>query len=183
MLQLNGVYDLGNGLVLDVAYASYTEIDATNGFSFTPGSNTGVADATGLRLTAKYVTEGGMRVSGTINDMEVEQETALDMTNNNYDAKAIERKTYNIDIIYPIATGRVGLNYNSQSNAKADGSTISDSGRSAYTLYYQHDMGAATYLYAMYNKSDADGNYNAGVAASTNSTEGTAIRFGIKFSF
>ena len=191
MLQLNGVYDMGNGMLVDVAYASYTEIDPTTGFAFTNanaggGANaspTGVADATGLRMTLKYTTEGGIFLAGTINDLEVQQDTAMDNVNNNYDALAVERKTYNFDIIYPVATGRVGLNYNSQSNAKADGSTISDSGRSAYTLYYQHDMGAATYLYAMYNKSDQDGNYSAAAAASTNSTEGTAIRFGIKFSF
>ena len=181
-LQLALDYDNGAGLNAQFAYAAYTDIDPESGYAEDAQTNAGAADATGMRVTATYDT-GGYIVKGTYQQLELDHGVAATgYTNTNYNGKTWERDTMYLSLIIPVATGRIGAGYGTADNVSIDGVSVDESGSKVYSLSYQYDLSANTYLFARFAKTSNDAEWDSTSADSAESTTTSQI-IGLKVSF
>ena len=181
-LQLALDYDNGAGLKAQFAYAAYTDIDPESGYAEDAQTSAGAADATGMRVTATYDT-GGYIVKGTYQQLELDHATAATgYTNTNYNGKTWERDTMYLSLIIPVSTGRIGAGYGTADNVSVDGVSVDESGSKVYSLTYQYDLSANTYLFARFAKTSNDAEWDSSSAASSESTTTSQI-IGLKVSF
>jgi len=189
VLQLALDYNNGAGLSAQFAYAAYTDVDATEGYRESNGADhaqttAGAADATGMRLTATYDT-GGYIVKGTFQQLELDHAVAATgYANTNYNGKTWERDTMYLSLIIPVATGRIGAGYGTADNVAIDGVSVDESGSKVYSLSYQYDLSANTYLFARFAKTSNDAQWASDVAdADTAESTTTSQIIGLKVSF
>jgi len=179
ILQLALDYNNGAGMNVQFAYAAYADVSPTDGFS---GNTAGNADATGMRVTGSYDT-GGYIIKGTYQQMELDHAAAAtSYTNTNYNGKTWKRDTMYMSVIVPVATGRIGAGYGTADDVSIDGVSVNESGSKVYSLTYQYDLSANTYLFARFAKVSDDAEWNSASAASAESTTTSQI-IGLKVSF
>jgi len=182
ILQLALDYNNGAGLNVQFAHAAYADVNPTEGYSETAQMTAGPADATGNRITASYDT-GGYIIKGTYQSLELDHAVAATgYTNTNYNGKTWKRDTMYMSLIIPVATGRVGAGYGTSDDVSVDGVSVNESGRKVYSLTYQYDLSANTYLFARFAKTSDDAEWDSTSAASTESTTTSQI-IGLKVSF
>ena len=182
ILQLALDYNNGAGLNVQFAHAAYTDVNATEGYSEAAQMTAGPADATGNRITASYDT-GGYILKGTYQSLELDHAAAAtSYTNTNYNGKTWKRDTMYMSLIIPVATGRVGAGYGTADDVSVDGVSVNESGSKVYSLSYQYDLSANTYLFARFAKTSNDAEWDSTSAASTESTTTSQI-IGLKVSF
>jgi hypothetical protein len=181
-LQLALDYNNGAGLNVQFAHAAYTDVDPESGYAEDAQTAAGAADATGNRITASYDT-GGYIVKGTYQSLEIDHASAATgYTNPNYNGKTWKRDTMYLSLIIPVATGRVGAGYGTADDVSVDGVSVNESGSKVYSLSYQYDLSANTYLFARFAKTSNDAEWSTSSAASTESTTTSQI-IGLKVSF
>ena len=189
VLQLALDYNNGAGLSAQFAYAAYTDVDATEGYRESNGADhaqttAGAADATGMRVTATYDT-GGYIVKGTYQQLELDHAVAATgYANTSYNGKTWERDTMYLSLIIPVATGRIGAGYGTADNVSIDGVSVDESGSKVYSLSYQYDLSANTYLFARFAKTSNDAQWASDVAdADAAESTTTSQIIGLKVSF
>jgi len=161
ILQLALDYNNGAGLNVQFAHAAYGESDPTSGYSEDGAMAAGVADATGNRITASFDT-GGYIIKGTYQRLELDHAAATtEYANDSYDGKTIKRDTMYLSLIIPVATGRIGAGYGTADDASIDGVSLNESGSKTYSISYQYDLSANTYLFARFAKTSNDAEYTA----------------------
>jgi hypothetical protein len=179
ILQLALDYNNGAGMNVQFAYAAYTDVSPTDGFS---GNTAGPADATGMRVTGSYDT-GGYVIKGTYQQLELDHAVAASAyTNTNYNGKTWKRDTMYLSLVVPVATGRIGAGYGTADDVSIDGVSVNESGSKVYSLSYQYDLSANTYLFARFAKTSNDAEWDSTSAASAESTTTSQI-IGLKVSF
>jgi len=187
VLQLALDYNNGAGMNVQFAYAAYTDVDPVNtsaaddnsGFN---GTAAGAADATGMRVTGSYDT-GGYIIKGTYQQLELDHAVAATgYTNTNYNGKTWKRDTMYLSLIIPVATGRVGAGYGTADDVSVDGVSINESGSKVYSLTYQYDLSANTYLFARFAKTSNDAEWTT-TSADSEETTTTSQIIGLKVSF
>jgi len=186
VLQLALDYNNGAGLNVQFAHAAYADVDATSGYAEDAATAAGTADATGNRITASYDT-GGYILKGTYQRLELDHAAATtEYSNSNYDGKTIKRDTMYLSLIIPVATGRVGFGYGTADDASIDGVSLDESGSKVYSLSYQYDLSANTYLFARFAKTSNDAQWTANETTATligNEQTITSQIIGLKVSF
>jgi len=182
-------YNNGAGLNVQFAHAAYADVSPTSGYSETAATAAGASDATGNRITASYDT-GGYIIKGTYQRLELDHAAATtEYLNTNYDGKTIKRDTMYLSLIIPVATGRIGAGYGTADDASIDGVSLNESGSKVYSLSYQYDLSANTYLFARFAKTSNDAQWQAhGTTAAAIANVGaenstTSQIIGLKVSF
>jgi len=161
ILQLALDYNNGAGLNVQFAHAAYADSDPTSGYNEDGENAAGVADATGNRITASYDT-GGYIIKGTYQRLELDHAAATtEYSNDNYDGKTLKRDTMYLSLIIPVATGRIGAGYGTADDVSVDGVSLDESGSKVYSLTYQYDLSANTYLFARFPKTSNDAQWTA----------------------
>jgi len=186
ILQLALDYNNGSGLNVQFAHAAYTDADPTSGYNEDGENAAGVADATGNRITVSYDT-GGYIIKGTYQRLELDHAAATTgYSNDSYDGKTIKRDTMYLSLIIPVATGRIGAGYGTADDASIDGTSLDESGSKVYSLTYQYDLSANTYLFARFAKTSNDAEWTAHedpVSVNDQEQTITSQMIGLKVSF
>ena len=87
-----------------------------------------------------------------------------------------------MSVIVPVATGRIGAGYGTADDVSVDGVSVNESGSKVYSLTYQYDLSANTYLFARFAKVSNDAEWDSTSAASAEGTTTSQI-IGLKVSF
>jgi hypothetical protein len=197
ILQLALDYNNGAGLNVQFAHAAYSDSDPTSGYRESNNTVTdgavghaqtaaGVADATGNRITASYDT-GGYIIKGTYQRLELDHAAeTTGYSNDNYDGKTLKRDTMYLSLVIPVATGRIGVGYGTADDVSVDGVSLDESGSKVYSLSYQYDLSANTYLFARFGKQSNDAQWTANEAEARlvgNEQTITSQIIGLKVSF